>query len=191
MRGLLLLIIGLLLSPASWGQKYDVDLGPVPAGFHWQALPEIKGAMLLPEGWYFKASGEKGSVTYFLTQEEIGESGEFQTGVSLHVVRKVKAKTTRAAPAYAEVLMMRAGYGRGQQQLEKSAAVEGRFHKHTVRFRESLPEGEVRLVYQLTLANAKTDTLYLLTFESPEKDWPAAWLLGDVMVKELVLDSGI
>lgn len=170
-------------------QKYDTKLPAPPTGFTWQALPESKAAMLLPEGWYYKAEAQKGSTTHYLTQQEIGESGEFQTGLSLQVVRKVAAKTKRPAPDYAEFLMLRTGFGRGQQQLEKASSVEGPFHKWAVRFRDAPPDTDARIVYQMALANAKTDTLYLLTFESPEKDWTEAWKLGAVMVRELVLDS--
>ena len=185
LRLLFLLLIAL---PAA-AQKYDVPLATPPTGYTWQPLPESKAALLLPEGWAYKAEGEKGSTTYYLTQEAIGESGEYQTGLSLQVVRKAKAKTGRPAPEYAELLMLRTGFGPGQQQLEKAASVEGLFYKRTVRYREAPPEAEARVVYQLALANAKTDTLYLLTFESPEKDWDEAWKLGAVMVRELVLDG--
>ena len=58
-----------------------------------------------------------------------------------------------------------------------------------VRYREAAPDAEARIVYQLALANVRTDTLYLFTFESPKKDWPEAWRLDAVMVRELVLDS--
>ena len=170
-------------------QRYNVPLAAPPAGFAWQPLPVSKAAMLLPDGWQYRAEGEKNSLTYYLTQEAVGESGEYQTGLSLQVVRKVKARTGRPAPEYAELLLLRTGFGPGQQQLEKTAAVEGPFRKRTVRYREAPPEAKARVVYQLALANAKTDTLYLLTFESPEKEWPEAWRLGAVMVRELVLDS--
>ncbi|MBF9221785.1 hypothetical protein [Hymenobacter ruricola] len=187
-----LLIWALLLAacarPAA-AQKYNVPLGAAPAGFAWQALPEIKAAMPLPAGWYFKTAGEKGAPTYYLTQEEMGESEEFQTGLSLQVVRKAKAKTGRPAADYAELLMMRTGFGPSQKQLEKTATVEGAFYKRTVRYRDAPPEADPRVVYQLALANAKTDTLYLLTFESPEKDWAAAWKLGEAMVSGWVLDA--
>ena len=58
-----------------------------------------------------------------------------------------------------------------------------------MRFRETAPNAEPRISYKLALANAKTDTLYLLTFESPEKEWAEAWALGSMMVREWVLDS--
>ena len=186
-RALIMLLS--LFSTLARAQKYNVPLAPLPTGFAWQALPESKAAVLLPAGWYFKVEGEKGAPTYYLTQQEIGESGEFQAGLSLQVVRKAKAKTGRLAPDYAERLMLRAGFGPGQQQLEKVASVEGVFYKRTVRYRDAPPETAARIVYQLALANAKTDTLYLLTFESPEQDWPEVWQLGQVMVRELVLDA--
>ena len=186
---LLRLLLLLLLALPAAAQRYDAQLGPAPAGFSWQALPDSKAAMPLPAGWSYKAETQKGSSTYYLTQEEIGESGEFQTGLSLQVVRKVKAKTKRPAPDYAEFLMLRTGFGPGQQQLEKASSVEGQLHKRIVRYREAPPDADARIVYQMALANAKTDTLYLLTFESPEKDWAEAWKLGEVMVRELVLDA--
>jgi hypothetical protein len=188
-RLFLLLSCCLLWGRPAAAQRVDVPLGTPPAGFRWQALPEVKAAMPLPEGWFYKAEGPKGAPTYYLTQEEMGESEEFQTGLSLQVVRKAKAKTGHPAAEYAELLMMRTGFGANQKQLEKNASVEGPFYKRTVRYREAPPEAAAHVVYHLALANAKTDTLYLLTFESPEAEWTEAWRLGEVMVRELVLDS--
>ena len=185
----LLVFLGLLLALPAAAQRYDTKLTAPPAGFAWQPLPAAKAALLLPAGWYYRAEGPKSAPTYYLTQEPIGETGEYQTGLSLQVVRQAKAQTRHPAPEYAELLLLRTGFGRGQQQLEKSSSVEEPWHQWTVRYRDAPPAAAARLVYQLALANAKTDTLYLLTFESPEKDWPEAWALGQVMVRELVLDS--
>jgi hypothetical protein len=188
MRYLFVFLLGLLAGPAR-AQHVDTPLGAAPAGFHWQVLPEARAAMLLPDGWYFKAEVEKKGLTYYLTQDEIGESGLFQTGATLRVVRKVKSQTKLPAVTYAERLMMRAGFGRGQRQLDQSAAAEGAFSRRAVRYREALPDAEPRVVYQLALANSRTDTLYLLVFESLEKDWAEAWQAGEVMVRELTLDA--
>ena len=181
--------MALLFALPAVAQRYNMPLAPPPTGFSWQALPDGKAAALLPAGWYYRAEGQKPAPTYYLTQEQIGESGEFQTGLSLQVVRKATAHTRHPAAEYAELLMLRTGFGRGQQVLEKASASEGPWHKWTVRYRDAPPDADPRIVYQLALANAKTDTLYLLTFESPEKDWAEAWPLGQVMVRELVLDA--
>jgi hypothetical protein len=187
---MLRLILLLLLALPAAAQRYDARLAAPPAGFAWQPLPEAKAAALLPAGWHYRAEGTKVAPTYYLTQEPIGESGEFITGLSLQVVRKATAQTRHPAAEYAGLLMLRTGFGPGRQRLEQPAATaEGAFRKWAVRYREAAPDAEARIIYQLALANARTDTLYLLTFESPEKDWAEAWALGAVMVRELVLDS--
>ncbi|SFQ41489.1 hypothetical protein [Hymenobacter arizonensis] len=179
----------LLFALPAVAQKYNAELATPPTGFTWQALPEIKGAMLLPEGWYFKPEGQKDANAYFLTLEEIVEGGEFQTGITINVNRKLKAKTGLAAPNYAKAFSARGGIGPNLELLEKQATVDGPFHKYMVRYRAALPDADPKIIYQLAIGNAKTDTLYTVVFESPEKDWTEAWKLGEVMLKELVLDS--
>lgn len=191
MRSFLAFLLLLLLARPARAQHLDTPLAEPPAGFHWQPLPEARAALLLPDGWYFRPDIQKTSLTYYLTQDEIGESGLYQAGLSLHVVRHARKYTKLPAPAYTERLMMRAGFGRGQRQLEQSARTEGPISFRAVRYREALPDTEPRMVYQLAVANGKTDTLYLLVFEGPEKDWAELWPLGQVMVRELTLDSGL
>ena len=188
-RLMLRLLVLLLLALPAAAQRFDARLGPAPAGFAWQPLPEAKAALLLPAGWYYRAEGTKAAPTYYLTEEPVGESGEFATGLSVQVVRRATARTRHPAAEYAQLLLLRTGFGPGRQRLADTAAVAGPWHRRAVRYREAAPDAEPRIVYQLALANARTDTLYLLTFESPEKDWPAAWRLGRVMVREWVLDS--
>ena len=185
MRLLMLLLLAL---PAA-AQQYDGRLAAPPVGFAWQPLPETKAALLLPVGWHYQAEGTKAAPVYYLTQEPMGESGEFRTGLSLQVVRKATTRTRHPAAEYAQLLMLRTGFGPGRQRLADTAAAVGPWHRWAVRYREATPDAEPRMVYQMAVANAKTDTLYLLSFESPEQDWPAAWALGRLMVREWVLDS--
>jgi len=189
LRFLVFSLLGWLLARPAAAQKHDIALADAPAGFHWQALPEVKAAMLLPDGWYYKAEHPKGTEAYFLSQEEIGEGGEFQTGLSLNVVTKVKAKTNRRAADYAQAFNARAGGGPGQQVLARHDTASGVFRTSLVRYRATPPDAESKIIGQWAIANTKTDTLYLLIFESPEKEWPEAWKLGAVMLRELVLDG--
>lgn len=179
----------LLLALPAAAQRYDARLAAPPAGFAWQPLPQAKAALLLPAGWHYHAEGTKAAPTYYLTQEPVGESGEFSTGLSLQVVRQTKAQTRHPAAEYADLLLLRTGFGPGQQRLADTAAAAGPWHRRAVRYREAAPDAAPRIIYQLALANTRTDTLYLLTFESPAQDWPTAWQLGAVMVREWVLDS--
>lgn len=191
MRYFLVFLLTLLLAAPARAQRLDTPLAEPPAGFHWQPLPEARAALLLPDGWYFRPDVQKTSLTYYLTQNEIGESGLYQAGLSLHVVRHAQKYTKLPAPTYTERLMLRAGFGRAQRQLEQGARTEGAFSFRWVRYREALPDAEPRMVYQLAMANGKTDTLYLLVFEGPEKEWAELWPLGQQMVRELTLDAGL
>ena len=185
--GWLLALLSLARHAAA--QRYDTKLTAPPAGFAWQPLPASRAAALLPAGWHYRAEGTKDAPTYYLTQEPLGETGEFATGLSLQVLRRATARTRQPAAQYAELLLLRTGFGPGRQRLAQSETTEGPWHKWTVRYRDAPPDADPRIVYQMALANARTDTLYLLTFESPEKEWATAWALGEVMVRELVLDS--
>jgi hypothetical protein len=179
----------LLLARPAAAQRYDARLTVPPAGFAWQPLPDAKAALLLPAGWHYRAEGTKAAPTYYLTLEPVGENGEFDTGLSVQVVRKATAHTRHPAAEYAELLMLRTGFGPGRQRLADTAAVAGPWHRWAVRYREAAPDAEPRIIYQMAVANAKTDTLYLLTFESPEPEWAEAWKLGAVVVRTWVLDS--
>ena len=181
----------LLLALPATAQHYNARLAPLPAGFAWQPLPACKAAIPLPTGWHYDLELPAGATTYTLTPEPLPESGEYATGLALHIIRKAKARLRHPAPEYADFLMLRAGHGLGQQVLDPpTAATAGVFRTRAVRYRETPPGGgEVRLVYQMALANARTDTLYLLTFESPEAEWPQAWALGQAMVQGLTLDA--
>ena len=41
------------------------------------------------------------------------------------------------------------------------------------------------------IANPKTNTLYLLIFESPQASWDAAWTTGKQIMDTLVIDDEI
>lgn len=41
----------------------------------------------------------------------------------------------------------------------------------------------------LAVANPKTNTLYFLTFESPDSDWDTAWAVGKQIMDNLVLNE--
>jgi hypothetical protein len=46
-------------------------------------------------------------------------------------------------------------------------------------------------VHNLTVANPKTNTLYLFIFESPVSEWDNAWKLGKQIMDDLAIDDEI
>jgi hypothetical protein len=47
------------------------------------------------------------------------------------------------------------------------------------------------VMHALAVANTKTDTLYLLIFESPAAEWDAQWKIGKEMMDAVKFDDGV
>ncbi|UOQ97527.1 hypothetical protein MUN81_20130 [Hymenobacter sp. 5317J-9] len=162
-----------------------------PVGYHWQALPEVKAAVLLPYVWNYKAEASRDAQAYFLTRERILPGKQFQTGLSLNVVRRMSTKTRQPADAYAQAFSAKSGRGAGQQVLSQDRKAQGPLRLYGVRYRLASGPAGPKIIQQWAIANTVTDTFYLLLFESPEKDWPQAWKLGETMITQLRLDANI
>ena len=160
-------------------------------GFHWQPLPEVKAALLLPYTWNYKAETSRDAQAYFLTREKIVPGRLFQTGMSLNVVRQITAKSKQSAAVYAQAFSAKSGRGAGQQVLGQETKTQGPLRLFGVRYRVANGAAGAKIIQQWAIANTTTDTFYLLVFESPEKDWPQAWKLGEEMIKQLRLDAGV
>ncbi|MBO2012050.1 hypothetical protein [Hymenobacter negativus] len=196
-RPFIFVFCGLLLVRSAAAQTPTPAQAPAtapaeaPMGFHWQPLPEVKATMLLPYTWNYKAETSRDAQAYFLTREKIVPGGQFQTGMSLNVVRQITAKSKQAAGAYAQAFSARSGRGAGQQVLGQETKAQGPLRLFGVRYRVGTGAAGPKIIQQWAIANTTTDTFYLLVFESPEKDWPQAWKLGEEMIKQLRLDSGV
>ncbi|MDB5269469.1 MAG: hypothetical protein JWP58_2509 [Hymenobacter sp.] len=196
-RPLVLGICGLLLVRPAAAQTPAPARATAPApaeapvGFHWQPLPEVKATLPLPYTWNYKAETSRDAQAYFLTREKIVPGRLFQTGLSLNVVRRMTAKSKQSAGAYAQAFSAKSGHGPGQQVLGQETKTQGPLRLFGVRYRVANAGADAKIIQQWAIANTTTDTFYLLVFESPEKDWPQAWKLGEEMIKQLRLDAGV
>jgi hypothetical protein len=185
------LLIMLLLALPAAAQQPTIALPAEPMGYHWQQLPEVKGAMLLPYTWNYKADKSRDAQAYFLTREKIMPGRQFTTGMSVNVVQHITAKSKQRADAYAQAFSARTGRGAGQQVLGQESKAQGPLRMYGVRYRVASGPAGSKIFQQWAIANTTTDTFYLLLFESPEKDWAQAWKLGEVMITQVRLDANI
>jgi hypothetical protein len=160
------------------------ELPNPPAGYRWQQIPDIKAAFLEPDGWHFKVMRNKHTVGVFITQEEIADSnGHFDTGLTVNVVRGLREPAGPHAKEYIGALAAK----NGSQVQEKTM---GPFQAWGCRGKAS-DSGGTSVTQNLAIVNPRTNTLYLLVFESPEKDWAAAWAKGEQMLKKFQIDDEI
>ena len=160
-----------------------LDLPKPPQGFTWQEIPELKAAFLKPDGWFFKQESEKGTLAFFITKEELKGSGQFETGLTVNVFR----------------LKQDSAVERGKDLIEKMASEHhakqweqsvGTFKEFGCLIKDTDSSGTI-VLHSLTIANPKTNTLYLFMFESPESKWDAEWKLGKQIMDSLAIDDGM
>jgi hypothetical protein len=155
-----------------------------PSGFAWQQIPELKSALLKPDGWYFKQEERQGILGYFITREDIDKAGHFDTGLTVNVFPKLGSGL--AVERGMEVINRVAAQHHEQIQTQQ----EGQLQEFSCEIKDTDPSGTV-VMHALAVANTKTDTLYLLIFESPEPEWNASWKIGKEIIDTLKFDDDI
>lgn len=160
-----------------------IDLPTPPPGFTWQEVPELKAAFLRPTGWFFKREEQKGTLAYFITEEDIAKNGEFQTGLTVNVFHLKKDPAVDRAKDMIDQLA-------NQKHGEKWSREFGPFREFGLDCKDTDATGTA-VIHYLTVANPKTNTLYLFIFESPEASWNEAWKFGKQIMDNLALDDEV
>jgi hypothetical protein len=162
-----------------------LDLPEPPDGFTWKRIPEIKASFLMPAGWHFKREKQKGILAYFITAEDFDKVGRFDTGLSLNVRRNLKSTN---AVEYAKSFI--AQMGKDNEVVRSWETEMGLLHGYGCLTRNAgKAEEPTIMMHTLAIGNAKTNTLYVLWFESLEPEWDKAWTKGERILKLFVLDD--
>lgn len=178
-------LIGVLLSLICVAPVYAMDLPAPPGGFSWREVPEIKAAFLVPSGWQFRRQTQGKTLAVFITPEGFDKDGLFNTGLTIHVLRNAKPG---AAVEYADGFIAR--LAADKRTGEVWARQFGPMKGYGCRFRTQTGSG-TSIVHTLMVANPKTGTLYLFSFEAPAASWTDAWTKGEKIMESLAVDDEV
>ena len=173
----------LLLFVLCSGLLYALDLPKAPTGFSWQEIPELKAALLKPDGWFFKQEENKGTRAYFITKEDIDRQGQFQTGLTVNVFHFKQD----SAVDHAQALIAQMAE---EHHVSSQSRRAGPFQEFACDLKDTDASGTI-VMHALTVANPKTNTMYLFIFESPADSWDAAWKVGEQIMNSLALDDNV
>ena len=151
-----------------------------------QALPAIKGSVLLPDGWHMKEESEDGVTVYHLSREK-AETGEeiFSTGLILSVTTKVPDRASMKPSEYANDLLTSAQEEGDGAKLEKTQ--EGPLECLRLEYTIESEEGNIKVI-NLAKANDATGTLYFATWQSAEKEEPVLKSVREAVLSSIKLD---
>lgn len=154
----------------------------LPAGFAWQEIPVIHAVFLKPTGWFFHEEQNSGTLAYFISKKDISKGGEFQTGLTINVFPKLKqgSAVQRGKTLVDNIVAQHPDANRWDRQV-------GPFQIYGCNVTDTNKAGTtVSMTY--VLANPKTNTLYLLIFESPQSTWDTSSHIGKQIMSTMSLD---
>lgn len=157
------------------------DLPAAPEGFQWMYLPESAIAVLAPDQWHFLSEQSESSRGYFISLENISTEGSFKTGLTVNVQRDKSRNALQVAGGLPATILELAGI---VTPVEVSNRTDG--DKTFYEFEYQTAGSQAVIVHNLIAANQATNTLYVITFESPSEQWEEAWKTGQVMIEHLV-----
>ena len=158
-----------------------MELPKAPAGFAWQEIPEVKAAFLKPDGWFFKRESDKGTLAYFITKEDLSKTDGFDTGLTVNVFRLKQDSAVDRGKAMIDQMA-------SKHKVKSWSRSFGPFQEFGCEMKDTDASGTI-MMHSLTIANPKTNTLYLFIFESPIDGWDAAWKLGKPIMDSLAIDD--
>ncbi|CAM2070247.1 hypothetical protein SCOR_33050 [Sulfidibacter corallicola] len=184
-----IIILSLTYSLGQDSKAHDDSMPPPPSGYTWQQFSEINSAFLKPNGWFFKHEQRGSAHVYVISQESVLEHGSFTTGLTLQVIKFIQKKEGLPASVFA-IRMAQAINESSENTILSSADLgTGPFKAFGIRYRNAPVVGEPIIVHQNYIANDKRDTLFIVTFESPEKEWANAWAIGEKILKQFLIDD--
>ena len=168
----------------------SMELPPPPAGFQWEACPEINGALLRPDDWFFTKQIDGDTRAYYVSKESISEDGEFTTGLTMVALVGYGDRNGISAVEFSKEYILNAT---SSSHIRKPPWMNrmGPFVANGVVITTpDFAKGDF-VSHHLVIANEQTSTVYVVIFESPVEDWAAMKRLSDPMLKQLFIDSDI
>ena len=105
-----------------------------PKGFAWKRIDSIKASFLVPEGGTSRRRRRTARARFFITKEDIGKGGSFETGLSVNV------QTLKKDPAQERAAAFIGEISRAGEVLESWGAETGVMKGYALRVRRVSPE---------------------------------------------------
>jgi hypothetical protein len=182
------LALGAITALALSADGPAADEHPTPPGCHWQAIPELRAHLAVPDGWEFRVTPSSGALSY-----EVRPAGPGFVGMKARFrLRVERTGDPEAAVARARDHVERA---RGSA-TEAPPAEEQRIgalllFSAIVTFVPPVPGVEGTTSAVSSVANGRTGTLYLMRFDIPVGEMESVAPPGNHLFRELRLDGGI
>lgn len=175
----------------------------LPSGYIWKELQGTRARFPMPDTWFLLTQQVSGIRAFYMTRESIPSQGSYITGLSVNITPNIRRRTGRSAMEMAEGLMETLPMipQGGITRIEEGPlAIFRRFFFFPEPRTIPIPQfggGFVLRVmpptnfYVETVANRRTDTAYIIQFETPSTKWHEDRQIALTMIESGVLDPRV
>lgn len=170
---------------------YGIETPEAPAGYSWIQVKEIKAAFLVPITWHFSSKQVGDHSTFFIREEQDGDSVSAQKGLTI-VVRREGGKKGAGGFVPSEFAATMMKEIQNNNELEKyHEGKQGPFYTFRFQYVREVEKKGLFREYNLFIANDTTGTLYTIVFSAPLDEWYLAWQIGSVILQNMIIDDEV
>lgn len=160
-----------------------------PSGYTWQSFKDIKARGLKPDGWKFHRKKIDEKVIYRIVKDKSKRC--FLTGLTINAIKDVTRKTKLSAQLYAAYYIY--DYQKASSKvLNTWNSIEGPFVRYGCEVVKPIKEISTQYDFHIkvaVIANRETDTLYVILFGTPEKEWESYRDIQDMLMGNIILNK--
>jgi len=152
------------------------------AGMEWKNIPELKIDIAMPKGWFYKWARQGNAEAFFITKENIDDTGMYVTGLGVNINPNVENADSEAESFITSNIP---NLDTTTKVLGKAIKADGK--SGVVKLFGIIVEAELSITPQepaqttqktlgyFAVSNTETHTLYILIFEAPRESWASEW----------------
>jgi hypothetical protein len=145
----------------------------IPA-YTWLEIKSLGLSLLRPAGWFYKEVEKNGTISAFITKENIAEKGRFQTGLTIHGIPTKDMDPVTAARGYVYLLKSKAETLSDAVEMK----VAGRsFVRVMIRDKQH----PIQMAIQ-AIGDPQSKRVVIMNFEAPADSWANAWKQGEPLM---------
>lgn len=167
----------------------ELELPKAPEGFDWVSMPKARAAFLKPHEWFEINKSTKDAVTYAISKEQIKESEEFETGLTMMAVKDIASKISMTLLQYSLEMLLAVESDSDNTIIDQDIKKQGPFDSAFIKYQNNPSGLKPIIIHKMIISNEKTGSLYIVIFEAPADEWDEAWKVGEVMLKKFFIDD--
>ena len=167
--------------PADWEGEFQPSTAPfkIPAGYSAQVLDPIGARVPKPKDWFYGRTYDPRGYTWILSRENPSAKGGYQTGLRIQLLQGVKKGTGKTLKDFVDDFFTKKKADGGTKVL-KADITKTCGAKPPAGLRRACLESEEPVAGQgkqmfhlahIALWNDDTDSIVIMTFGAPVKEW--------------------